>query len=58
VSPEDAYHGCRDHRSLLDRPGAAVVSRATTPLDAFHAAGAPLAGTETPDSTLVLMTTV
>ena len=29
-----------------------------SPLDAFHAAGAPLAGTETPDSTLVLMTTV
>ena len=45
----------RERLASLTRGGRALVRR---PLDAFHAAGAPRAGTEPPDGTLVLMTTV
>ena len=42
VSEEDSSHGRRDHRSLLDRPGTAVVSGATATLDTPQAGvGAP-----------------
>ena len=44
----DACHGRRDHRSLLDRPGTAVVSCATATLDTPQAAWAPLACAATP----------
>ena len=58
VSEEDSSHGRRDHRSLLDRPGTAVVSGATATLDTPQAAWAPLACAETPSREVVLVTTV
>ena len=38
---EDAGHGRRDHASLLDSPGAVVVSCAAVSLDATHERGRP-----------------
>jgi hypothetical protein len=43
---------------LLDSPGAAVVSCATTTLDTTQAARAPLAGAAMPDCEVVSVTTV
>src|SRR5207244_8621138 len=51
-------HGRRGHRSLLDRPGAAVVSCVPATLDTIQAAWASFAGTATSDSEMVLVTTV
>src|SRR5215831_4943119 len=55
---DNAGHGRRDHRSLLDGPGTPIVSRAAASLGTTQAARASFAGMATPDQALVFVTTV
>jgi hypothetical protein len=55
---DDAGHGSRDHRPLLDDAGAPVVSCTAAPLGTPEAARASFAGIATPDRALGLVTTV